>query len=204
MDSVANIVTCLERTVAELELDAPPRQSIRDTIGLALGETLGMLFPQADEGLRRRILDRYRQHWFTTYRDECVLFDGAREALQDVSQAGYLLAVATGKSRRGLDRDLERTGLGPLFHATRTADEAPSKPHPRMLQDLLEELALSPRESLMIGDTTHDLEMARHAGVAAVGVTSGSHPRAWLEPLEPLACLESVADLPRWLREAWG
>ena len=106
-----------------------------------------------------------------------LLFDGVGEMLRDLAEEGYLLAVATGKSRRGLDYALDQTGLRGLFHATRTVDEAFSKPHPQMLLDILDELGVPPREAVMIGDTTYDLEMARSARTRAVGVCSGGHGR---------------------------
>jgi phosphoglycolate phosphatase len=128
-----------------------------------------------------------------------VLFDGVPELLAGLAGDGYLLAVATGKSRRGLDHALAQGGLGALFHATRTADEAPSKPYPQMIWDILEELGVKAESALMIGDSVHDLEMARAAGVAALGVASGAHGRRDLEAQAPLACLGAVAELPAWL-----
>jgi len=124
-----------------------------------------------------------------------------KELLRELADAGYLLAVATGKSRRGLDYALEQTGLSGLFHTTRTVDEAFSKPHPQMLLDILDELGVHPREAVMIGDTTYDLEMARSARTASVGVCSGGHGREELLRFEPLACLESVVELTPWLAE---
>jgi phosphoglycolate phosphatase len=114
-----------------------------------------------------------------------------------------LLGVATAKGRRGLDRELERTGLAPLFHATRTVDEAPSKPHPGMLLGLMEELDAAPAETLMVGDTAWDLEMARNAGCAGLGVATGSHEHVDLVALG-LGCLESVRDVPGWLAARSG
>jgi phosphoglycolate phosphatase len=130
-----------------------------------------------------------------------LLFDGVDGMLRDLADEGYLLAVATGKSRRGLDYALDQTGLREVFQATRTADEAFSKPHPQMLLDILDELGVSPREAVMIGDTTYDLEMARSARTHAVGVCSGGHGREELLRLEPLACLNQVVDLGTWLAE---
>jgi len=119
--------------------------------------------------------------------------------LEALSDEGYLLAVATGKSRRGLQHSLEQTALAGTFHATRTVDEACSKPHPQMLLDILDELGVSAGEAVMIGDTTYDLQMAQSAGTAAVAVCSGSHCRDELEQLAPLACLDRVSELREWL-----
>lgn len=199
MDSIGAIVACTKRTIGDLELGEMPEDRIRNTIGLGLRETVEVLSPGCDESQYGRILARYREHWFASYRDLPLLFDGVRELLEGFVRDGYLLAVATGKSRRGLDYAMVQTGLEGLFQATRTADETFSKPHPKMLYDLFEELGVAPHEALMVGDTTYDLEMARNAGSPAVGVCSGSHPREDLLAFEPVACLESVLELAPWL-----
>ncbi len=199
MDSIASIVACTRATIEELDLPRLPDQTIRDTIGLGLRETLEILSPGADDAMYERVLGCYRKHWLATYRDLPVLFDGVPEMLRGLAEEGYLLAVATGKSRRGLDHALRETGLGSLFLATRTVDEAFSKPHPQMLLAILDELGVTPGAAVMIGDTTWDLEMARSAGTASIGVCTGSHGRAELERLEPLACLREVVELPAWL-----
>jgi phosphoglycolate phosphatase len=199
MDSIGTIVACTQAAVRELELGDLPAERIRGTIGLGLREAIESLSPGCDEQLFGRILDSFRKHWHQTFRDLPPLFPGARELLCDLEAEGYLLAIATGKSRRGLDYALDQTGLRHLFQATRTADEAFSKPHPKMLLDVLDELGVSPREAVMIGDTTYDLEMARSARTHAVGVCSGGHGREELLQLEPLACLDHVADLAPWL-----
>lgn len=199
MDSIGTIVACTQATIRELDLGELPEEKIRGTIGLGLRETIDILSPGSDEAQFGRILECYRKHWVSTYRDMPLLFTGVAEMLRGLEELGYLLAVATGKSRRGLDYALEQTGLGDLFHATRTADEAFSKPHPQMLLDILDELGVPPRQAVMIGDTTYDLEMARSARTASVGVCTGSHCRAELEVFEPLVCLERVVELDSWL-----
>jgi len=199
MDSIGAIVACTKLTIRDLELGELPEERIRSTIGLGLRETVEVLSPGCDEEQYGRILARYREHWFATYRDLPLLFDGVRELLEGLVAEGYLLAVATGKSRRGLDYAMIQTGLEGLFQATRTADESFSKPHPKMLYDVFEELGVAPHEALMIGDTTYDLEMARNAGSPSVGVCSGSHPREELLQFEPVACLENVLELAPWL-----
>jgi phosphoglycolate phosphatase len=199
MDSIGSIVACTRVVMDELELGGVPDETVRGTIGLGLRETMEILCPGGGEVMFTKILDSYRKHWAATWRDQPVLFDGVRETLTALADEGYLLAVATGKSRRGLDHSLEQTGLARVFHATRTVDEAFSKPHPQMLLDILDELGVRPRAAVMIGDTTYDLEMARRAGTRAVGVCSGSHGREELLRLEPLACLQAVAEVPDWL-----
>jgi phosphoglycolate phosphatase len=201
MDSIGPIVACAQAAIRELELGELPEETIRGTVGLGLRETIETLSPGCDEALYGQILEGYRKHWHTTYRDMPLLFGGVDEMLRDLAGDGYLLAVATGKSRRGLDYVLDQTGLREVFQATRTADEAFSKPHPQMLLDILDELGVPPREAVMIGDTTYDLEMARSARTHAVGVCSGGHGREELLRLEPLACLNQVVDLGAWLAE---
>jgi phosphoglycolate phosphatase len=143
---------------------------------------------------------RYRDHFLA--RDaEIPLFDGAREMLEELDARGFLLAIATGKSRQGLARALRQNGVGGYFVATRCADEDRAKPHPAMLLHLMEVAGVAAHETLMIGDTTHDLELAQNAGVAALAACYGAHPRAGLEQLKPLAVVESVADLRQWLAD---
>jgi phosphoglycolate phosphatase len=199
MDSIGSIVACSRAMMDELDLGGVADETIRGTIGLGLRETMEVLCPGGGEEMFARILESYRKHWIATWRDQPLLFEGVRETLAALTEEGYLLAVATGKSRRGLDHALAQTGLDEVFHATRTVDEAFSKPHPQMLLDILDELGVPPRAAVMIGDTTYDLEMARNARTAAVGVCSGSHAREELLRLQPLACLGAVTELPGWL-----
>ncbi len=199
MDSIATIVACTREAFVDCGIAAPDEAVIRDTIGLGFRETIDRLSPGGGDGLFARVVSQYRDRWLATYRDRQVLFGGVPELLARLAADGYLLAVATGKSRRGLDDALRTNGLADRFQATRTADEAPSKPHPQMLRDVLDELGVAPGAALMIGDSVHDLEMARAAGVAALGVCSGSHARHELESRLPLACLAGVLELPGWL-----
>jgi phosphoglycolate phosphatase len=201
MDSIGPIVACTQATLRELDLRPLPEETIRGTIGLGLRETIDILSPGCDDEMYGRILECYRTHWVSAYRDVPLLFEGVVPMLQDLAGEGYLLAVATGKSRRGLDYALRQTGLDGIFHSTRTADEAFSKPHPQMLLDVLDELGIRPEEAVMIGDTTYDLEMARNARTHSIGVCTGSHGREELERFGPLACLESVVELTPWLTE---
>lgn len=199
MDSIGSIVACTRATLEDLGLPGLPDEKIRGTIGLGLRETVEALWPGGGDEVFTQVLECYRKHWLATWRDLPLLFEGVPEMLEELAADGYLLAVATGKSRRGLDHVLEQTGLTSLFHATRTVDEAFSKPHPQMLLDILDELGVKARDAVMIGDTTYDLEMARSAGTASVGVCTGSHCREELERLGPVACLEGVVGLREWL-----
>lgn len=199
MDSIATIVACTQAALRDLGLGDVAAETIRGTVGLGLRETIEVIHPGCDDALFGRIIESYREHWLGTFRDRPLLFAGVEETLARLAGAGYLLGVATGKSRRGLDYALETCNLGGLFHATRTADEACSKPHPQMLLDVLDDLGVAPGDAVMIGDTTYDLEMAQNARTAGIGVLSGSHGRQDLERFAPLACLDDVVALPAWL-----
>lgn len=199
MDSVGTIVACTQAVLQELGMVEVPESIIRGTIGLGLREAVDALSPGCDDRVFEKVLASYRRHWHAMYRDVPLLFAGVEEMLRGLAEEGYFLAVATGKSRRGLDQSLAQTGLKDFFHATRTVDEAYSKPHPQMLLGILDELGVRPRETVMVGDTTYDLEMASNAGTGAIGVCSGSHSREELLSAAPLACLERVVELPGWL-----
>lgn len=201
MDSEAHIVACVEAAVRDLNLPVPSHDAIRDIIGLGLLEAVNTLFPGHQEGLHLDIANRYRVHFFKDSGSPSQLFDGVREVLSDLSQQGYLLAVATGKGRKGLDHALESTGLGGLFHFTRCADETFSKPHPEMLNQILEQTGVEPGQALMIGDTEYDLEMAVNAGMPSLGVTYGTHSLERLLKHNPLACVDHVREIPAWLSQ---
>ena len=167
-------------------------------IGLGLQDALARAVPTLPAARAAEFSARYRVHYLA--QDHTLqLFAGARELVEALSGRGMPLAIATGKSRVGLERSLQATGLGRYFDAFRCADQTHSKPHPAMLLELADELALSPARLLMIGDTTHDLEMAAAAGAKAVGLTHGAHDVTALRRLAPLALFDSIADLHRWL-----
>jgi len=200
MDSIGTIVECTLAAIAEVPgIVAPPAATIRGAIGLGLVQTMERFFPAGDPALFDQVALAYRRRWRADFKDRVVLLPGAFEAVRAIAGAGYFVGVATAKGRLGLERELDSSGLRPYFHSTRTVDEAPSKPAPGMLLQLCEEMGVAPRETLMVGDTAWDLEMARNAGCASVGVLTGGHGRADLEPCAPLACLGSVAELPGWL-----
>jgi phosphoglycolate phosphatase len=198
MDSATTIVHAMQAACRDLSLPVPTDDQARHVIGLGLHDALFYLLPELDSAEYPRLGERYGYHYMRT-EDTTLLFPGTAEALRQLRSEGYLLAVATGKGRRGLDRVLERTGLRDAFDATRCSDEAFSKPHPAMLNDLLDMLDVTPEAALMIGDTTHDLEMARNAGVAGAGVAYGAHPRAALEALQPVVCVNQPHELWQWL-----
>ena len=201
LDSIATIVACTQATLEELEQPRADEEVIRGAIGLGLRETVNRFAPGCDDELYGRIVEVYRRLWFEEFVYHPRLFSGSREVLEELRQSGYLLAVATAKSRRGLDQDLEGTGLGHQFDATRTVDEAHSKPHPQMILDILDELGVAATRSLMIGDTTHDMLMAHNAGTAAVAVLTGSQSRSELSEASPQAFFDNLTELPPWLAD---
>lgn len=198
MDSAGMIVHCVQAAARDLDLEAPSDAQARHIIGLGLVDALRHAMPDLPEERYADLADHYRHHYLA--RDhELALFAGADVLVRRLMESGRWLGVATGKSRRGLDRALSHSGLGDLFHATRCADECHSKPHPQMLEELMDEFGVSPAATLMIGDTTHDLLMAQNAGVDAVAVGYGAHARELLLATGPLYCAESVGDLDDWL-----
>lgn len=200
MDSTAAIVRAMRAASRDLGFPEPSDRQARQVIGLGLAEALSIAVPQLPAERRHDMVERYRHHYLAQDH-EIDLFDGVAELLQSLAQAGFLLAVATGKSRHGLDRALDQTGIRAFFQSSRCADECFSKPHPQMLEELMDELGVERERTLMIGDTSHDLLMARNAGVDALGVTYGAHHGAHLAEHEPLACLDSVDELADWLRQ---
>ncbi|MBS1188964.1 MAG: haloacid dehalogenase superfamily enzyme, subfamily [Rhodocyclaceae bacterium] len=199
MDSAAAIVHSIQAACRDLGLPVPAEAGVRHVIGLGLVDALQQAVPELDPKHYSWMAERYRYHYLS--RDhELTLFDGIEALLGDLGAAGHLLAVATGKSRIGLDRAMSHAGLGVHFHGSRCADECFSKPHPQMLEELMAEFAVAPTQTLMIGDTSHDLQMASNAGVEALAVTYGAHSREHLAGYGPLACLHSVADLSAWLK----
>ena len=197
MDSEAQIVSCMHAALADLALEPMDDATVRNIIGLGLREAIDTLLPGHDAHFHQAFVDAYRVHWFQS--ESSVLFAGAREVLDIIRGHDFLLGVATGKARRGLDRVLNDTDLTAYFHATRCADEAPSKPHPQMLQDLMAALDVLPEETIMVGDTEYDMEMATNAGVAKIAVRSGVHSAERLNRHAPLVCLDRVDDMPEWM-----
>ncbi len=200
MDSTSTIVKCIQAAARDLGLPVPRDDAASHVIGLGLFEAMQAVMPGLDPSMYPRIVERYRYHYLSKDH-ELVLFDGVRDMLNELQQEGYFLAVATGKSRVGLNRAMNAAGLLAMFDATRCADETFSKPHPAMLQDLTRELGQDLRRTVMIGDTTHDLQMAINAGASGIGVHYGAHTPDELRPLNPLYTADSVAHLHAWLSE---
>lgn len=201
MDSAAAIAEALQAACADLDLPIPPTAEARYVIGLGLTDAMRHILPGLPESEYPKVVDRYRVH-FLRRDGGTTLFEGAREMIEALNDRGYMLAVATGKSRRGLDRALQETGLGKFFDITRCADEGFAKPHPGMLMAILDALAVPASKALMIGDTTHDLNMATAAGVAAAAITHGAHERGALVDCKPLVLVDDVQGLRDWLLPA--
>lgn len=198
MDSAAVIAASLQAACGDLGLRIPSDEKARFIIGLGLHDAMAHILPELDPADYPRVAERYRHH-FLLRDSETALFPGAAETVKELHAAGFMLAVATGKGRRGLDRALEATGIASYFHATRCADEGYSKPHPGMLEELMALLGVECDRTLMIGDTTHDMAMAQSARVARLGVAYGAHPRQDLLAFEPVACVDGLAELRVWL-----
>jgi phosphoglycolate phosphatase len=199
-DSTALIVRCIQGACRDLALPVPSDTDAAYVIGLGLHDALRHAAPGLPAERYPELGQRYREHYWA-HKDDLVLFPGTLAMLQALKGRQHLLAVATGKNRRGLDDALAQAELHGVFDATRTADETAGKPHPLMLQELMAELSVPPERTLMIGDTTHDLQLARNAGTASVGVSFGAHEPEAFEAFGPLAVVHSTDELHRWLLE---
>lgn len=199
LDSAAAIVSAIGAACQDLGLPQPSDERARYVIGLGLGDALRHAVPELPEQDYSRMVERYRHHYLASDH-ELTLFPGVAGTIAWLAGQDRLLAVATGKSRAGLNRALEHSGLGRFFHSTRCADECFSKPHPAMLEQIMDELGVMPERTLMIGDTTHDLQMAKNAGVSGLAVTFGAHPAAVLRAAAPVACVDTPQELDAWLR----
>lgn len=198
-DSAGMIVRAMQGAIRGLDL--PPRsdQSIAELIGLGLNEALMRLYPEFNLDELKRLLDGYRTKWLSEG-VEADLFAGALEAVRGLHAQGYAIAIATGKSRKGLQRSLEHhRDIGCIVATSRCADETASKPDPRMLREIIEEMQLTPADALMIGDTDYDVEMATRLGMPALGVICGVHDGGRLKAAGALALVENVASVPGWL-----
>lgn len=198
LDSAGAIVLAIQSACRDLGLAIPDDARARHVIGLGLADALRHAVPDLQPESYQAMVERYRFHYLSGDH-QLTLFPGVREMLARLQVAGHILSVATGKSRQGLDRALDHSGLRPLFQASRCADECHSKPHPQMLDELMAEFGVAAGSTVMIGDTSHDLLMASNAGVDSLAVTYGAHPHEHLLEHKPLACLHSVRELDQWL-----
>jgi phosphoglycolate phosphatase len=199
IDSPAAIAECMQEASRELGLAVPERERASHVIGLGLHDAMRIVAPDLPGERYPEYVAAYRRH-FLAREDAMRLFAGMEELLHRLSRERFL-SIATGKSRRGLERSLDATGVRRLFAASRCADETTPKPHPAMLLELMRELNIEADGVLMIGDTSHDMEMARAAGVDGLAVAYGAHPEHELRSCAPRACVASVAALGLWLSE---
>ena len=197
-DSTAIIVRCIQAAVRDVGGTVPTDKEAAYVIGMGLMQALAHAAPDVPPEKYTELGNRYRFHYIQ-HQDDLSLFEGVLPLLNDLRGRGHLLAVATGKSRRGLDEALHTVQLKGVFDGSRTADQTAGKPHPLMLQELMAEFDVAPECLLMIGDTTHDLQMAVNAGCASVGVSYGAHEPDAFHALKPLAVVHSVRELHDWL-----
>ena len=197
-DSTAIIVRCIQAAVRDVGGTVPTDKEAAYVIGMGLMQALAHAAPDVPPEKYTELGNRYRFHYIQ-HQDDLSLFEGVLPLLNDLRERGHLLAVATGKSRRGLDDALHTVQLKGVFDGSRTADQTAGKPHPLMLQELMAEFYVAPERLLMIGDTTHDLQMAVNAGCASVGVSYGAHEPDAFHALQPLAVVHSVRELHDWL-----
>lgn len=199
-DSTALIVRCIQSACRDIGVPVPSDEQAAYVIGLGLHDALQHAVPGLPRERYPELGQRYRHHYFAR-QHELVLFPGTLDMLQALKARNHWLAVATGKSRRGLDEALQTAQLKGVFDGTRTADETAGKPNPLMLEQLMREFGAEPERTLMIGDTTHDLQMALNAGTPGIGVAFGAHDHAAFADYRPVFVAQSTAELQRWLAE---
>jgi phosphoglycolate phosphatase len=199
-DSTRIIVRCIQRAVADVGGTVPSDKAASYVIGMALTQALAHAAPDVPESKYAELGSRYRHHYLA-HQNDLALFDGVLPLLAQLKARHHTLAVATGKSRRGLDDVLKTVELRSVFDGSRTSDETAGKPDPRMLRELMGQFGVGPERTLMIGDTTHDLQMAVNAGCASVGVSYGAHEPDAFDALGPLFVAHSVPQLQAWLLE---
>ena len=199
MDSQARIVACLKCAADDLQLKQLPEKTLKNIIGLGLREAISSLYPRLQDEQITFFADRYRYHFLTANDTPSGLFDDVKQMLERLVDKGFMLAIATGKARRGLEPVLKETGLKHLFHGSRCADETRSKPHPQMLEELLDEFGVMANDALMVGDTEYDMLMASSIGMDALAVSYGVHDRSDILKHQPLSCVDSISELSEWL-----
>jgi phosphoglycolate phosphatase len=197
-DSTKIIVRCIQRAVVDVGGNMPTDKAAAYVIGMGLMQALAHAAPDVPKEKYPELGARYRHHYIS-HQNDLVLFDGVMPLLAELKTRHHWLAVATGKSRRGLDDALHSSQLRGVFDGSRTADETAGKPDPLMLHELMREFGTDPKRTLMIGDTTHDLQMAVNAGCPAVGVSYGAHEPEEFDALGPVFVANSVRDLHQWL-----
>lgn len=198
-DSTQAIVNAINCACQDANLPQPSRQASCDIIGLELKQAMHILFEDASEETVRQLAAGYHYH-YDRLQEEVSLFTGVAEALQELTDAGHMIAVASGKGRKGLHHAIDTSGVAHLILTSRNADDCFSKPHPQMLHEIMDELGVAPERAVMVGDTLFDLQMANNAKIAGLGVTYGAQTLGSLLPHSPLATFDSFATLHAWLR----
>ncbi len=201
MDSTLKIANCIRASAEDADLPKPSIEQAKQIIGLGLHECMSVLFPDASEAQRALMVDRYKYHFVTGDGTEQALFQGVESGLRLLEEQGVLMAVATGKSRVGLDRAFSVTSVSEFFTVTRCADESRTKPHPQMLHEILDFTAIDANKAIMIGDTAFDIEMAQAAGIDSLGVTYGAHDQDKLDSHNPTHLVSSVSGVFSWLSD---
>ena len=194
-DSLDRIVTCLQISADDVGLPVPSDAAGRDIIGLGLREALARLFPDADEGQLLALRESYSRHYVILDETPSPFYDTVMDTLEHLRSRDVLVAVATGKSRRGMDRVLGELGMVDFFHATRCADETRSKPDPLMLHQLMSHFDVTPSRACMVGDTEYDMDMARRAGMPRIGVSYGAHSSDRLARFDLISCVDRLGDI---------
>ncbi len=195
INSIDWIVSCIQKAAQICDCDIPEARAARNVIGLSLENALHRLFPGIDQNTRRQLTQCYSELFLSRKTAQDDLFAGVYEMLVHLKKQGYQLAVATGKSRIGLQRAMSGTGTEDLFNASRCADETASKPDPTMIQEILGQLAAANDRTLMVGDSVHDLQMAANANIPCIAVSCGAHSPEQLLPYRPLCCLGQTTEL---------
>lgn len=195
VDSVDWIVHCLRKAADDQGCVVPPVNEVKNIIGLSIHKSLDKLFPELGDVARQQLISGYSEAFFSRQITENDLFAGVADMLRQFKRAGYQLAVATGKSRKGLDKAIQGTGLEDFFDITKCADETASKPSPDMLDVIIEQMNVSKEKVVMVGDSTHDMQMAINAGVSSIAVLCGANSHEQLQPYRPLLNLKNTTEL---------
>jgi phosphoglycolate phosphatase len=195
MDSIGRIVSSMQAAAHKSDLLVPSEFAVKQIIGLSLDPAFNALFPGINNEKRQQLFEHYRDQYVLHDTTPTPLFDGVEQVLQQLKAQNVLLAVATGKARKGLVRMFAETGLAKYFDTSRCADEAQSKPHPDMLQQILQELDIKAEQAVMVGDTSHDMKMAQAIAMPRIGVTHGVHGRDVLSLYSPKAIIDSIPQL---------
>jgi phosphoglycolate phosphatase len=195
VDSIDWIVHCLKKAAKVHGCAIPEEQAAKNIIGLSLQKAMQILFPELDKKMQEQFIASYSQEFFSKQITQKDLFSGVNDMLQKFKQKGYLMAVATGKNSTGLHRAMQGTELNDFFNTTRCADQTSSKPHPAMLEEILKETGVGKQRAVMVGDSVHDMQMAKNAGISCIAVSCGANTTAQLQHYNPLLNLQRTTEL---------